>query len=143
MVIEIQVEDYQSFAEDRQRLQRDIFLKQRIIANSHYPADINMVARDDQVVVGIGEVNVVSEGTGTVSCMVIPSRQGEGIGSKLLQATIDESISRGLRSLETAAIPGSPGERLVRKYGFLEFDPGADIKQLMAATPRRFLRLDL
>jgi GNAT superfamily N-acetyltransferase len=60
----------------------------------------------------------VDEATPEVSIGVLAPARGEGLGTLLLEALIDEARRQGLPALSLSVEPDNPAERLYRRLGF-------------------------
>lgn len=108
--------------------QLDAFLDLQFRAReAHYRREYP--SADDRIVVAGGaptetpigrlEVDRTGEATLVVDLALAPSWRGQGIGTRLLQALIDEATASG-RGIELHVEEGNPAERLYRRLGFVQ-----------------------
>jgi RimJ/RimL family protein N-acetyltransferase len=93
----------------------------------------SIVAVADGQVVGMIHTTVSRHGFGEFGMLVDREWRGRGVGSALIQATIDWARDQGLHKLclEVFA-PNAPAIALYRKYGFVE--EGHRVKQYRRAS---------
>jgi putative acetyltransferase len=100
--------------------------------------------RDGEVVVGIGALKELGDGTGEVKSMrTHPQHLRKGVAAALLDHIVAEARRRGLRrlSLETGSGPAfDPALALYRKRGFIDGEPFGDYQR---SAFNQFLHLAL
>ena len=101
----------------------EVGLTRALIEGGHVPADLAIVAEDDDDIVGvvIGSLGRVGELTavGLGPLAVLPARQSTGIGSALVRAVVEAADRLGH---PVAALLGDPGY-----YGRLGFVTASDL----------------
>jgi phosphinothricin acetyltransferase len=107
--------------------------------NAGHRPDCRFVALDGRTVVGWGALSPTSAraayaGVAEVSVYVARSRQGEGIGRRLLEALIAASESAGIWTLQAVVFPQNDASlRLHRWAGFREVGRRERIARLRGA----------
>lgn len=107
--------------------------------NAGHRPECRFVALDGHTVVGWGALSPTSAraayaGVAEVSVYVARSRQGEGIGRRLLEALIAASETAGIWTLQAVVFPqNDPSLRLHRRAGFREVGRRERIARLRGA----------
>lgn len=78
-----------------------------------------LVARDGDVVVGFGGVMYVLDEGHITTISVLPERQGERIGTRLMLALLDAAIDKGMASSSLEVRTGNdPAISMYRRFGY-------------------------
>ena len=104
--------------------------------------DGTLVAIVDGQIVGSLHLDVSPHGFGEIGMAVARDRRGQGVGSALLAAAVDEARRRDLHKLTLAVFPHNDAAiALYRKFGFVE--EGHRVKQLRRANGELWDTLEL
>jgi GNAT superfamily N-acetyltransferase len=92
------------------------------------PGDTALIAMDGGHRIGAGWFRLfrenapgyafVDEHTPEVTVVVVPSRQGEGIGRALLEGLVERATAEAFRALSVSVEPDNPEVSLFAKHGF-------------------------
>ena len=98
----------------------------RFVLNGLGNGTAQFVALDDVQVVGWCDITPKTHEalrhSGVLGMGVVATHRGQGIGTRLLAATIDTAVGRGLRRIElTVRSDNAPAIELYRRFGF-EFE---------------------
>jgi GNAT superfamily N-acetyltransferase len=110
--------------DERKGLREEISRLQGIDVNSYHPATHHLTARHTGTnqLIGLGEISLTAQ-NGSISLMVHPEWQRQGIGTELVGRILEIGEQTGLRELRATVDPWSGAEKLLRRNNFFAYDP--------------------